>query len=231
MNEIGIAKLAAEPVVTTTDQVYAALYKAVIEVQLPPGSKLSEAEIAKQLDVSRQPVRDAFFRLSKQGFLLVRPQRATLVTQISARAVLDAVFVRTALEVACMRNVCARATPDDIAALRANMAAQENALHGENRAHFHELDEEFHGLLCRIAGHAHIWDLIREQKAHMDRVRFLTLSEERRKQVHAEHDRIVAAIEAGDADAADALLRAHMDNIHSALETARADHPDYFADE
>ena len=92
---------------TATDQIFDVLYSAVISLQLPPGTKVSEAELAKQLDVSRQPVRDAFFRLSKLGFLSIRPQRATQVTRISEKAVLDAAFVRTAIEAECLRH-CAK---------------------------------------------------------------------------------------------------------------------------
>ena len=46
---------------STTDMVFDALYKAVVQLDLPPGSRLSEAEVAERLQVSRQPVRDAFF--------------------------------------------------------------------------------------------------------------------------------------------------------------------------
>lgn len=92
---------------SATDQVFQALYDAVVSVDLPPGTKVSEAEIASQLGVSRQPVRDAFFRLSNLGLLSIRPQRATLITQISLQAVYDAVFTRTALEVECLRTAMA----------------------------------------------------------------------------------------------------------------------------
>ena len=68
-----------EPIARTsvTDQVFEALYRKVLLVELPPGTKLSELDVARQLGVSRQPVRDAFFRLSKLGFLQIQPQRAT----------------------------------------------------------------------------------------------------------------------------------------------------------
>ena len=91
------------PLTSATDQVFDVLSKAIISFKLLPGAKISEVEVAKQLNVSRQPVRDAFFRLSKQGFILIRPQRATLITKISKQAGLDAVFIRTALETACIQ--------------------------------------------------------------------------------------------------------------------------------
>lgn len=74
---------AARP--SVTDQVFDPLHDRIIELDLPPGTRLSEIEVAKQFGVSRQPVRDAFHRLSKLGFLSIRPQRATSVSQISGR--------------------------------------------------------------------------------------------------------------------------------------------------
>lgn len=230
MTDLTIAPLKPVPAQTATDQVFESLYKAVISLQLPPGTKVSEAEIARQLDVSRQPVRDAFFRLSKLGFLSIRPQRATLITKISETAVLDAAFIRTAIEVECMRICAERRTEDDLATLRDSLDRQAASLDAEDPALFHDRDDDFHRRCCAIAGHAHAWDLIQEQKAHMDRVRYLTLSENRRRQVYGEHQAIVEAIEAQDAEAAGRLLRHHLGDIGNAVRSIRAEHRAYFED-
>lgn len=215
------------PQVSATDQVFDALYNAVISVALPPGTKVSESEIAKQLGVSRQPVRDAFFRLSNLGFLSIRPQRATLITQISLDAVDDAVFTRTALETECLRTALTRANSALLAALEENMELQKQATEATAVA-FHKLDEAFHESICNIAGHAHVWTLIKEQKAHLDRIRFLTLSQERRSLVIAEHTRIVNAVEAGDIPTADAALRAHIEGVKAVAQATKDKHPNYF---
>lgn len=231
MSELALAPIAAPQAQTATDQVFDVLYTAVISMQLPPGAKVSEAEMAKQLNVSRQPVRDAFFRLSKLGFLSIRPQRATLISKISERAVLEAAFVRTALEVECIRLAAERRSAEDIAALHANLARQVDALDDPDRRAFHIQDEAFHRILCRIAGHEHVWELIQEHKAHMDRARFLTLSTSHRRSVLAEHVVVVEALEAGDANLAEQRLRVHLGNIRTVLPGLRAEHPAYFEDE
>ncbi len=228
MTEFSIAPITAPIAQSATDQVFDALYAAVVSVRLPPGAKVSEADVAKQLDVSRQPVRDAFFRLSKLGFLSIRPQRATLITKISERAVLDAAFVRTALELECIRIVTAGRTPADLQDLRMILARQVEAFDTPDREPFHVLDESFHQTLCRMAGHDHVWALIQEQKAHMDRVRFLTLSQSRRVVVHGEHTAIVDAIEAQDVTRAESLLRDHLGVIRETLKQTRVQHADYF---
>ncbi|UWQ96769.1 GntR family transcriptional regulator [Rhodobacteraceae bacterium M385] len=228
MSKSNLSSLVPPPSQTATERAFKVIYDAVISLKLPPGTKITENDVAKQLDMSRQPVRDAFFRLSKLGFLSIRPQTATLVTPISEQAVLDAVLVRTALEVECLRLAMERLTAADLARLNANLDDQKEALDHPDPAVFHALDEAFHETLCEIAGHAHVWKLIQEQKAHMDRIRFLTLSQERRQQVLDEHRGFVAAIESGDAAEATAHLRAHLASIRTILGDIRARYPDYF---
>ncbi|SFR19651.1 GntR family transcriptional regulator [Poseidonocella sedimentorum] len=227
-----MAQLAIPPLeiaaASTTDQVFDALYDAIVSLKLEPGAKVSESEIAAQLNVSRQPVRDVFFRLSKLGLIAIRPQRATLVTRISEAALVEAVFVRTALEVECLRAVIAAGRAEDVAAFRREIAAQERAAADPEAGPFHALDEAFHAQICTRAGHPHAWALIRDQKAHMDRVRYLTLSLERRQFVLEEHRGIVDAIAAGEAALADARLRAHLGGVLDVVGRIRDGNPEYF---
>ncbi|WP_429940999.1 GntR family transcriptional regulator [Agrobacterium vitis] len=114
---------------SVTEQVFELLYRQVVELELPPGAKLSEVDVAKQMGVSRQPVRDAFYRLSQQGFLMIRPQRATVVTHISERGVLQARFIRTALEMETVRAAADRLSEEQIEALERTGAAADQG-HG-----------------------------------------------------------------------------------------------------
>jgi len=217
MPQTALAPIDPSAAATATDMVFEALYQAVIQLKLPPGTKVSEAEIARQLDVSRQPVRDAFFRLSKLGFLSIRPQRATLITRISKAAVRRAAFIRAALEVECLTVATAAARPEDIGGLDALLAAQARAIAATDRSGFHALDDAFHRRICEIAGHGYVWTLIQEQKAHMDRVRFLSLSSGLQL-AYDEHRGIFDAMAARDAAAAVLRLRAHLGRIHGFLE-------------
>ncbi|MCF4099344.1 GntR family transcriptional regulator [Maritalea mediterranea] len=223
-----LASFAARPLQTATDQVFDTLYQAIISLELPPGTKMSEAEIAGRLDVSRQPVRDAFYRLSKIGLLEVRPQRATLVTKISETAVLNAAFVRIALEVECLRAAFEQDGERLIVQLRDNIAAQQHALDSTDPAAFHALDEEFHRLICEHAGHEHVWGLIQDHKAHLDRVRYLTLSQAHRARVRGEHNEILSALEADNFPLAELNLRRHLTGIKPHLESLRVKHAGYF---
>jgi DNA-binding GntR family transcriptional regulator len=212
---------------STADLVYEELYRRIVEIALPPGTRISEQEIARQIGSSRQPVRDAFYRLSKLGLVEVQPQRATVVSLVSDEAVLQAKFVRTALETETARAAApiAGEVRDRLAAL---IAEQEAAVAADDRMRFHALDDEFHQTICAAAGQPFVWTLIRENKAHMDRVRWLSLAVGARTALD-DHLRIFDALSAGDGEAAASAMRAHLARIVDILARVRREHPAMFA--
>lgn len=212
---------------TVTDQVFEALYKRVIDLGLPPGTKLSEAEVAAQMGVSRQPVRDAFYRLSQLGFIEIRPQRATIVTAISEESILQAQFVRLAMETACLRKATERLTTSHLRALDRLVEQQQAAVKADQRAEFHALDDQFHHDICAYAGLEYAWTLIKENKGHMDRARYLSLSFGAPTAL-AEHREIMAALHARDADRAIAACEKHLGRIVEIFPRLRADNPGAF---
>lgn len=220
-----LASLGQLQTTTATDQVFQALYSAIITLELAPGTKVSEAEIARNLGVSRQPVRDAFYRLSELGFMLIRPQRATTITYISTQALLDARFLRTALEVECMRTAIANATDADIDQLNALLARQETAIQAGDKLGFHKLDDEFHEAICNIAGHPKAWNLIQSQKVHLDRIRYLSLAFGAQSALD-DHRAIMACVERRDAAGAEEQLRHHLARILTILDQVSNSHPD-----
>lgn len=212
---------------TVTDQVFDVLYERVVNLSLPPGAKLSEAEVAAQMGVSRQPVRDAFYRLSQLGFIQIRPQRATTVTPISVEAVMQAYFIRRALEEATMREAALRLTPADWDGLERLIELQETANAAGDRAQFHALDDQFHHDICAAAGLEFVWTLVRDNKGHMDRARYLSLSYGA-STAWIEHRQILAALRARDPEAAVAAIRDHLSRIEDIISRLKIDRPEVF---
>ncbi|PIL18686.1 hypothetical protein P775_19125 [Puniceibacterium antarcticum] len=215
---------------SVTDQVFEALYAQVQSLALPPGTKLSESEVAKQLGVSRQPVRDAFYRLSKLGFLLIQPQKATLVSKIHIADVRKARFIRSAIEVEVMRQAALNFTEKDFSALQPILDAQKAAVTKGDKATFHRLDDVFHQVLCSRAGVGFVWDVIRENKAHTDRVRFLSLGSGSQR-AYDDHIAIVAALRSGSVDGAVQAMRAHLGTIEAIIQQIRSTNHSWFSDE
>ncbi|SFC02252.1 GntR family transcriptional regulator [Tropicimonas isoalkanivorans] len=225
-----LASLEPIPRPSVADQVFEKLHNQIIWLELPPETRLSEVEVARALDVSRQPVRDAFYRLSKLGFLVIRPQRATTVSQISLRYVREATFVRTALELEVFRVACDTLGEADYDRLQEIIDLQKVAVGKGARGNFHELDDAFHQALCDCTQHPFTWQMIRESKAHMDRVRLLSLSFGSHQAVE-DHLNLFEALKSRDKDLAQELIRTHLGRIHDQLGRIRSEHPQYFADE
>lgn len=213
---------------STTDLVFEELYRRVVEFDLPPGTKLSEQDVARQMGISRQPVRDAFFRMSQLGLIQIQPQRATTVSLISEEAVLRANFVRTALETEIVEHAVDNLTDLQITELEANVSRQRTAVAAADRLAFHMLDEAFHQDLCAGAGHPYVWAIIRENKAHMDRVRLLSLGFNAANAL-GDHERILDALRARDRTRATSEMRTHLSRILGLIEQIRAENPSMFA--
>lgn len=208
-----------------------ALRQAIVTMRVTPGEMLSEQEIAQHFGVSRQPVREAFIKLSEAGLVRVLPQRGTLVVKISASAVEDARFVREAIECALTRRAAAAAggDPAKLEPLRGLLEAQEQAAARRDAEAFFQLDEDFHRRLAALAGRPSAWPIVEDVKAQMDRVRFLDMSEAQPMAVVIQqHRRILDALEEADPDAAEAAMRVHLSQIEKTLPLLFQRHPELF---
>lgn len=205
------------------------LRHAIVTMRIRPGEKLSEQDLARRFGVSRQPVREAFIKLAESGLVKVLPQRGTMVVKISLDAVQDARFVREAIECAVAREAARRADQRLIADVRACLEDAGRALLEGDSEKFFSLDEEFHQLLAAAAGRPAAWKVVEEQKAQMDRVRYLDMSDAiPMKTVMAQHEIILAAVESGDAHGAEEAMRRHLNEILVALPKLAARWPDLF---
>jgi GntR family transcriptional regulator, rspAB operon transcriptional repressor len=203
------------------------LRQAIISNQMQPGARLSEKDIADRYGISRQPVREAFIKLAEEGLLEVRPQRGTFVLKISIDAVLDARFVREAVE-ADVVKLCANLRPAGLVEdLRAQLEAQERiARDGEGG--FVPLDDLFHRTLAVGAGRPKAWDVIEGMKSQLDRVRQLSTKGMRLTHLIEQHRAITEAIAAGDPGKADHAMREHLQVILEDLPAIRTAYPQYF---
>ncbi len=227
MNLDGNLDLAIAQGAPVGPQVYRILRARIIRGDLAPGSRISESEIAATFSLSRQPIREAFIKLSEEGLVEVRPQRGTLVTKISTAAVLDARFVREAIEADVVRLVAERHDAAVLRELREQISRQKEVA-GADPDQFMRLDEMFHRTLAEAAGKSYAWKVIEDVKAQMDRVRFLSFIQFPVPTLIAQHEAIVEAIGAEDPEAAEKLMRKHLREIMTALPGIAAARPELF---
>ena len=222
-------KLDDERVGTKAEKIVAALRQAIVTLRLQSGVALSEQDIADKFRVSRQPVREAFIRLSSSGLIVIRPQRATLVAHICMNMIEDAHFVRQAVELEIVRRAARGAKADDIAELERQLKEQRQAGRDQDAGRFFALDEQFHRRLAAVAGRPNAWRAVEDAKAQLDRVRYLTLLEERPlKQRIEQHAEIIDAIAAKKPAVAERAMRVHLSGMMRALPNLARKWPDLF---
>ncbi|WP_282118753.1 GntR family transcriptional regulator [Ruegeria atlantica] len=214
---------------TSSDLVFDELFGQITRLELLPGTKISETDVAKSFGLSRQPVREAFTRLANLNLLLVRPQRVTVVRPFSRQLIANARFVRAAVELEVIRAAALDRDKSVDAALKANLRSQAEAISAEDVSGFHDLDYQFHKLLCASAKQEFAFEIIAENKAQVDRLCMLALtSKEAMEVLYLDHQSILQALFRGDTLAADQVLRIHLDRLTPTIQAIYTTHNAYF---
>lgn len=196
----------------TRDWVYHALLEAIVRGQLKPRAWLSEPNLAKQLEVSRTPLREALQRL-QSDLLIERGQNGKLhVRGLSRKEASDLYAVRTSLEQLTVEEAVANMSGSKLAALEESLERMRLGA-GQVEA-VAEGGREFHDVLLEIAANEMTSWVLGQLKPHIDRYRFLSTgtSPERRLQAVREHEDIFEALREGDVESAKLAMRRHIEN-------------------
>jgi len=214
---------------TTTDIVFERLREEIVTLKLLPGTKISEADVARRLDVSRQPVRDAFNRLGSLNLLWIRPQRATVVRGFSKESIDNARFVRLAIELEVIERACKVWDGTCTESLEENLVQQGESLDASQIDLFHELDYQFHKLICELGGHPLAFEKIEHCKREVDRLCMLSLGKsEEIKIVLDDHREIARALGKGSVGNARAIIRRHLSRLNDTINEIHSNHSEYF---
>lgn len=217
---------ASEPV---NQQIYRYLRRDIVTCAIKPGSLLSEKEISLRFQVSRQPVREAFIKLAEASLVQVLPQRGTFVRKISLQRVAVGRFIREAVEIAVVRRAAQEIPAASLRLLEQNLLRQKTVAECHDSEAFLCLDDEFHRLIAESIDCALAWETVENIKAAMDRVRFLTLGNiSPPESLIKQHEEILAALKNGDADAAEAAVRHHLQQIMFSIEPVAEMNRDWF---
>jgi DNA-binding GntR family transcriptional regulator len=186
---------------------YTQLRNHIVSGQLRPGEQLGEETLAKQYGVSRTPVREALLRLEQDG-LVTRTPQGSFVRVRSPEEILDIYEARIALEGAVAAAAARKHTPFDLATLRDAHERFASSDGGEVASS----NRRFHHMLWQAGHNLTLVDLLSRIDSHMARYSETTLVYPGRfASAVSEHEQILAAIEAGDAEEAERLARGHFD--------------------
>jgi DNA-binding GntR family transcriptional regulator len=212
------------------DSVYTSLRKSIINLNLLPGTAISEKEIALRYAVSRTPVREAFIQLSKEGLVKVIPQRETLVSLIDLDRVKQELFLRESLEMAALQPLINRCQPEHIARLEKIVETQTAAFDRNEYINFMYFDDQYHQFFFEAAGHPLGWEVLESMCGHYHRVRLLTVWLNGIAQnIVNQHIEILSAIKKRDLREARVKLGRHLHKLYTEEQLLREKFPDYFA--
>jgi DNA-binding GntR family transcriptional regulator len=197
------------------DEVVQRIRGLIVQGELAPGERVPERELCERFGISRTPFREALKVLASEGLIDLQHQRGAVVSTITARDVDDMFQVMGVLEALAGELACARVSDADVAAVE--------GLHREMLARYREHDlagyfhfnQRIHEAIMQAAGNPVLGNLYGTLSARIRRARYMAnLSKARWDQAVAEHEEILAALQARDGKRLGQLLREHL--LHKA---------------
>ena len=200
------------------------LSRCILAGEILPGAKLSEADLAARFNVSRGPVREAFRALEAEGLVRTEKNRGVFVRQVSVAEADEIYAVRAGLDRTIGQLVAESIRPAAIAELRALLKKMTQAAKARNVAEYYPLNVRFHERLAELAGNGTLLATYQRlvNALHLYRRETLARVPDSFPISTREHEAIVDALAAGDAERAGKLLHEHAlesrDRLHAALE-------------
>ncbi|WP_349369087.1 GntR family transcriptional regulator [Salinarimonas sp.] len=202
------------------ETLYRQLKQMAVDFRIRPGERLNEVALARELDASRTPLREALNRLVAEQLITFQPGRGFYCRALDPETVFQLYELRAILEVAAVRSACKRASEEAIAGLRRDLYVPGLDYVGKTVRQVTEEDEAFHIGIAALTGNG---ELVRDLDRINERIRYLRWADmaSRVRQTKGEHTLIMTALERRDADAAEAAMHAHvarrMDQIVAAV--------------
>ncbi|GAK42410.1 GntR family transcriptional regulator [Paenibacillus urinalis] len=208
---------------------YYLLKDRILRLELPPGTKISEKEIADELNVSRTPVREAFMKLAEEELLDIIPQSGTLVSRIHLAHVEEGRFIREKLEKEIVELCCEHFPEEFKFKLETNIAMQDVCADKKNYQKLFELDEEFHQILFHGTGKQRTWKMLQQLNIHFNRLRLLRLlSDSNWEDIISQHKQIYQLIVKKEREQARKMMENHLRLVVVDQDILREKYPHYF---
>lgn len=210
-----------QPRTTTTDQVFNLVLDAILQGEIDTGELIREAVVARQLGISRGPLREALSRLEGAQLVERIPGIGPRVIELSRQDLIGLFEIRGSLEGLACRLATSRLSDTQISELK-HLVESQSVHHNSNPTgkYPYTTDDDFHLLIARACGNERLTKMLSKDlyfQVRLYRHRSARSSANRLKAAMAEHRKIVAALEARDADAAERAMREHIDYAMASL--------------
>jgi DNA-binding GntR family transcriptional regulator len=182
----------------------------ILDQQYPPGSLLSENQLAEELGISRTPIREALRELAAGGLVRILPQRGVEVSEPSVQDIVEVYQLREQLECFAARLAAEHLTPADARSLAADHAEALAHVAAGRLQDAYEASVRLHAQIVALTRNARLARFMSQLGDQVHRFGMLTLRHGRAPRALEEHGRIIEAILARDGAAAEALMREHL---------------------
>lgn len=196
------------------ESVYERIYERLMSLDVSPGSRIPIDVMARDLNVSQTPVREALSRLEREG--LVRKAHLigySAAPQLTRKQFDDLYVFRLLLEPEGAAMACRNMTPDDLQHLEEAAADMGRGAPPDDRnsrySRFARADAQFHDEIMRIAGNDVMRHALADRHVHLHIFRLLFHTRVTREALE-EHESLLAAFRAGDPEAARVAMREHI---------------------
>lgn len=196
--------------------VYERLRRSILDLSLAPGSPLDEVSLAAEFDMSRTPVREAMVRLATEGLVTTLPNRNTIVSPIDFTRLSVYFEALTLMYRVTTRSAAVHRSAADLTKIRALAAAYAAAVERRDALTMIEQNREFHVAIAEAGGNPYFITLftrLLDEGRRLLRLYYSSFDDRLPRQYVDEHEAMVVAIEARDAERADALAAAHAAQI------------------
>ena len=204
---------------TLAEQTAEAIRSRILGGTFTSGERLVETQLAKQLQVSRGPVREALKQLAAEGLVREEPRRGTFVAAPTEEDARDLYDLRTAIEARAARLIIENEDGAALEALREAADRISDAVRASDLKALVRSDYEFHETVCRVSGNRRLHEVFVRNAGvlrvliHLEEERFYVSFEE----VERQHREVLAGIEAGDAARAELLIVEHLEGARDRL--------------
>ncbi|WP_421953230.1 GntR family transcriptional regulator [Pelagibacterium sp.] len=205
-----------------SSHVYKMLRNEIIDLKLSPGSPMDELQLAERFSLSRTPIREALVRLSVEGLITTLPNRATIVSNIDFLHLPQFFDALTLMYRVTTRLAAGHHTPDDIGRMRAKQNEFIQVVEARDALALIATNRDFHLEIARAGGNAYYTELftrLLDENRRILRLYYSSFNDELPRKYVVEHDQMIAAIAAGDVEAADRLASAHAEQIVTQIQS------------
>ncbi|OZI31333.1 GntR family transcriptional regulator [Bordetella genomosp. 10] len=197
---------------STVDRAYDQVKVMAVSYRFKPGERINEPALARHLGISRTPLREALNRLNTEGLLTSSPGKGFFCRELDAREIYSLYEMRKIIETGAARLAVARAGDEEIAALADFLERARPGSSSLSTMALAELDETFHQRLMALSGNAEMLQVLRNINERIRFVRWIDIEQaDKRRGVPHDHDAVVAALRARDADLCASVLEKHID--------------------